>query len=538
MAEITGAAPTIEEGLLSKIRGSQAAAIPAEAGPSAAAPAMDMKSLLKQMQEAPAALEAEVAPYRKQLSESTTKIEEMRKRQALERAPMLKQIKDKSAETTKEYKPGELPDFKPPQMDPKEMSDTMSLLVAVSAMSGLLTRQPLTAALNSFSQGVHGLVQGNQEVYKRSLDTFKTSFEKAKTQNDEQYRQVQDARAKHKNDIQGLMDQMTLLSAEHQDAVQTEMLRRGDLTSAINYVEKRYDNMGKLYASAARIAESARTHDETARHNKQMEAAAKIRSDAITGAGASDWTLEEINHAAESYRTTGDQALRGLPPRSPIRAQIVKKAMQNSMAAGERGSALGAERMKTQANAASLRKIVPMYDAVAAWTKMVDLNGEILKDLAAKVDKNGAPVVERYTRAIKRGTDPAAEGADVAEFFAQLRIFNTEVARALTAPNLTGVVTDSARSEIEDLIPRGASVAQVNRVIDRLSTDSHNRLTTLENQYKVIDTRMREGGGLASSAAITPAAPAAPKHMLNNRSISVNPQKTGWVYDDTGEEAK
>lgn len=221
-----------------------------------AVPGLDTKSILKQMQGAPEAFAAEVKPYQDQLAASTAKIEEMRKKQAAERAPIVQQIRSKSAEPGMEYKPGDLPDFKPPQIDPKEMNETMSLLTAVAAMSGLLTRQPLTAALNAFSQGVHGYVQGNQEQYKRSLDTFKTSFEKAKTLNDEHYKQVQQAQAKHKNDIQGLMNELSVLSAEHQDAVQSAMLARGDLTSAISISEKKYDAFQKISLGVAKLAQS------------------------------------------------------------------------------------------------------------------------------------------------------------------------------------------------------------------------------------------------------------------------------------------
>lgn len=261
-----------------------------------------------------------------------------------------------------------------------------------------------------------------------------------------------------------------------------------------------------------------------------------MRANATAGIAANQpqWTPEEIEHAAQNYRVQGPQALTGLPPRSPLRADIVKRAMQLSMAAGETGAAFGARRQEMQADSASLRKMAPMYDAVSAWGKMVDLNGKILKELAEKVDRDGVPVVERFTRAMRRGTNPGEEGADVAEFFAQLQIFNTEAARALTNPNLTGVVTDTSRAEISDLLQRGASPAQINRVVDRLSTDTHNRLKTLEDQYKDIDSRMRSGGGLSSSGAAPQAA--SPRAMLNNRPIVVNGGK--WVYEDTGQPAQ
>jgi hypothetical protein len=247
------------------------------------------------------------------------------------------------------------------------------------------------------------------------------------------------------------------------------------------------------------------------------------------GTLGSDWSPDQIKQAAESYRAQGPQALVGIPPRSPVRNEIVKQAMQMSLNAGESGRSFGASRSQFSSDQASMRKIVPMYDAVSAWSKMVDMNGEILKTLAAKVDKGGMPAVERFKRAIKRGSDPSTEGADVAEFFAQLQIFNTEVARALTNPSLTGVVSDSARLEIHDLITRGASLDQIKRVVDRLGADTNNRLRTLEGQYKDIEARIQGGFSLGSAdAGSKPAGiPATAKQAPDGKWYSPDPARPG-----------
>jgi hypothetical protein len=399
-----------------------------------------------------------------------------------------------------------------PDFDPKEVKDMLGLVTFLGSIGGALTRQPLTAALNNFSAGVHGYAQGKQEVFQNSLKEFDANLKSAKAKNDEIWNKYKAAAEKNGTDIQGALNDMKLIAAEYQQEGDLAALQRGNIIDVMKIHENSNNTFFKVMEHAEAMKFRIQAHQDSMANAAATRAAiAANRADIarrLTGGDASDWTMEQKEQLADKYRAQGPSALANLPPRSPLRPEIIRMAMQNSINAGGTGAGLAANQAQYGADNASLRKIVPMFDGVSAWTKMVDLNGEILKDLASKVDTKGVPVVERFSRAIKRGTDPGKEGADVAEFFAQLQIFNTEVARALTNPNLTGVTSDSARHEVQDLISRGASTAQVNRVVDRLSTDSHNRLKTIEQQYQDIDARMRKGGGLSTKAAASGDRPA------------------------------
>lgn len=224
-----------------------------------AIPGTDTKSIIRQLSGMPAAMDADTAPLRAEQAGSAKRIEDMRAAKAAEQAPVAAKIQAKNEESTPEYKPDALPDFKPPQIDSKQMQETLGLVTALAAMGGLLTRTPLTTALTAFSGGVQGMVQGNQEVYKRSMDEFKANFEKAKVKNDELYKQVQSAREKHKTDIQGLTNELSVIAAKYEDQVLSEMVRRGDITSAINWTEKKYNMTEKAMSGILKIEEMAQT---------------------------------------------------------------------------------------------------------------------------------------------------------------------------------------------------------------------------------------------------------------------------------------
>lgn len=169
-----------------------------------------------------------------------------------------------------------------------------------------------------------------------------------------------------------------------------------------------------------------------------------------------------------------------------------------------------------KADTASLNKITPQYDAITAFENTAIRNGKILIDLAKKADTTGVPAVERWIRAGRQATgDP-----DVAKFNAQLHLYRAEAARILTQPNLSGVLSDSAREEMKEFLQGGASAKQIEDVVTLLERDFHNRKSTLEDQIASIRLRMK--------GRVSPAAPAAPQAAAPAAPAPAAPANPGW----------
>ena len=152
-----------------------------------------------------------------------------------------------------------------------------------------------------------------------------------------------------------------------------------------------------------------------------------------------------------------------------------------------------------KADTASLNKITPQYDAITAFEKTAIRNGKILIELADKADTTGVPVLERWIRA---GRVAVAGDTDVAKFNAQMNLYRAEAARILTQPNLSGVLTDTARKEMEEVIRNSASASQVREVVNLLERDFNNRKETLEEQISAIRARMRSRASPGGADAI------------------------------------
>lgn len=161
----------------------------------------------------------------------------------------------------------------------------------------------------------------------------------------------------------------------------------------------------------------------------------------------------------------------------------------NRMAELSPGGDVAGNRALFGADKKSLDKMIPQYDAVTSFENNTLQQGKVLVDLAKKVDITGIPVVERW---IRNGRRSIAGDPDVSEFNAQLQLFGNEAAKILTNPNLTGVLSDSARHEVAGFLPSNATAEQVERVVSRLEKDFEIRRKSIEDQTATITKRMAD----------------------------------------------
>lgn len=198
---------------------------------------------------------------------------EARLAQDLEMAPVQGKLKEKLEQGAPEL-PGQTPMPQAPAapgIDPKEMTETLSLITALAALGGALTRQPLTAALNNFSAGVKGLVTGNQMAFQNSIKEFETNLQKARNENEATWKRYQAAREKYKADIAGLQQELKLIAAETQSPIDLEMATRGDVVSLYKAREKAEEQFDKVMGTVAKLKDAEARRAETKRvHDAQI----------------------------------------------------------------------------------------------------------------------------------------------------------------------------------------------------------------------------------------------------------------------------
>ena len=159
------------------------------------------------------------------------------------------------------------------------------------------------------------------------------------------------------------------------------------------------------------------------------------------------------------------------------------------------GSSDAKERGATQT------KVGTQIAVLRPFIKMVDLNGDALNQLADNAVKTDSRLANKTLNWISQNM---GDNPDTAELLAQVKIFKDEAARVVSNPNLVGVLSDTARKEMEAVISGDMPLNSMKRVINRLKLDSHNRIRTLEEEHDRIKKK-------------TPAAPVAPPVPLVNQ---------------------
>jgi CHASE1-domain containing sensor protein len=149
---------------------------------------------------------------------------------------------------------------------------------------------------------------------------------------------------------------------------------------------------------------------------------------------------------------------------------------------------------------------------IKPFVDMVDTNGEILKGLARKAVATNSSLANKSVNWLLQN---AGDNPDTAELLAQMKIFKDEAARVVSNPNLTGVLSDTARQEMQAVIDGSMPINSMERVINRLQQDSHIRVNKLmdENQRLKDSFNPKKKGSspsVSDSTAPVNASPTAP----------------------------
>jgi hypothetical protein len=210
-------------------------------------------------------------------------------------------------------------------------------------------------------------------------------------------------------------------------------------------------------------------------------------------------TPEAFDQAAEKYVATGN-----LPPvgRGP-NGMALQRALMNRGGELHPGEALAANSAEFKANEASLKKLQTNFDGVNAFENtalknldQVALTGSKVPDLGTRF----ANVPVRMISAQMLGTP------EMAQFRTALLTAQTEAAKVLASANATGVLSDSARHEAQEVLDGNLPFPAMMASINQLKTDFANRHESYANQ--ISDIQKRLGNKNATPQADATAKPA------------------------------
>lgn len=162
-------------------------------------------------------------------------------------------------------------------------------------------------------------------------------------------------------------------------------------------------------------------------------------------------------------------------------------------------------RASAKAEFASIGKMTGQVDQMTSFEGLAKFNGKRLLELVDKLDDTSTPLLEGPARLAKQkfGSE------DAKEFGMVLQSFQAEAARILNTPNMTGVLTEGARQDMQHVIDGSVTAGQAHRIIDRAVAEMDVRKALFLDQIKTAGKALTPafGGDTPPQGAPPPGAP-------------------------------
>jgi hypothetical protein len=203
-----------------------------------------------------------------------------------------------------------------------------------------------------------------------------------------------------------------------------------------------------------------------------------------------------LEMAALNYRKTGMMPALGNGDKN-TRKKIIDRAAtmtpddQKRIEAG--GLDVATNKATFTADADSLRKLQQQTDAVSAFETTASRNAALLDKAIKDIPDLGA----KFLNAPVRMAANQLGSEKMATFNALRQSVANEYGRIVANPNLSGVMSDSARHEAEVLISPNSTVKQIQAALRALAAEAKNRHSSYSEQLTQIRGRMGGGGSPA-----------------------------------------
>jgi len=186
--------------------------------------------------------------------------------------------------------------------------------------------------------------------------------------------------------------------------------------------------------------------------------------------------------AGNMYSQTGQ-----LP--SGMRSPAMAGKILNAAADQNPQANIAANKATYGADAASLKSLQNTTDQMNAFEATAGKNLDNFLKTAGSVVDSGSPWVNQPLRKVAMG---ALGSSDMAAFNAARQTAINEISRVLASPKGSGVVSDSARNEVEGLMGPNATLKQIYSAAQILRQDMGNRRQAYADQ--IADIKGRMGG--------------------------------------------
>lgn len=347
-----------------------------------------------------------------------------------------------------------LPDA--PQENYRSPTEAFSSLGPVLAVFGsLLTRRPMTTAMNAAAAAMRGFHAGDKEVVEREREKWADNMEKALKQNQTEIEQYRLAQEQHQGDMAALQAKMQAIAADNQDWHTMASLQTPGGVAAV------YQNLKVREEAADKISSEFSNYLKARKANVNQQvtltdAAIDRFADAVhSGVKPSTLGLGWSNNANKTA------VMNRVAEKYPDFDMAAADLAYGGMAQEKRTVGAAAGRIKLAAN--SLDRAVPLA-----------------KDAAKKVDLSQYPSVNALENAVRRGTgDPNIIALNTA-----LQTVISDYAALMVR---SGVPTVESRNAAREMVNSNMAQGQLDAFFDQIEKEKGAQLKAID------DTRGKKG---------------------------------------------
>lgn len=377
------------------------------------------------------------------------------------------------------------PDYQPNRRDGDEMMLFAGIAMALSAIGGRAAGADIATVMNTAGAAMDGFAKGDAARMKSELETFNTQKNAILAKNDQMLKEYQAVLADRRTTMEQKMQQYRVVAAKYQDEIAESAIKKGDLKFELDRLDKLRNATNQFNQRAQQISSTL----------EGRLVAATSRTDR---GGPMSLTQDAITDTAHYVLLNGRLPIGFARMGQEAQQAILNRVSEVARAAGMTSEELAAAGPLTKQKLGAYLQFEKMRNSIQAYEKMLDLNIDVLKDLSAKVNRSGSPYANKPILWLQQN---AAGDPDVAEYLFQVRTVQTEAARILSNPNLTGQLTDTATQELANVMGANLTHEQLTGVLNRAQADARNRAQSIDEQSQKIIAEIRDplkrnaGGG-------------------------------------------
>ncbi len=408
----------------------------------------------------------------------------------------LSEIQKKLDENIAERK--KIPDATPPVMEPEpkpQQTDPMqtfgSAAMVLSTLGSLMTKHPLTSALNSAAALNNAVNQADAAASKDAFDKWKLHTENAMKMADWNLQNIKSMYEKNKDNHADLMSEMEVWSKMTQDPTLDRMAKVGDIKTHLALLEKTNNELKQSYDEQKLAHEKANsiiddwkekngvTEDSAVPKKVFIDAQIQAKSDikaadkGNAGGGEPTWSPEAINGAARYLATAGKfpANMGRLTKNDPNRTAIMNQAFAMNpdldLAAAEADQA---------GRISEARKVGTMGGGIKLAANILDQSLPSMMDAAKKVGLSPSTDFNTLYNTAKRHMS----NQDFANFSTQLRAVTSDYALMIGRGRMTVHSDDEALKILNDSM----GITSLQGFVDAVQTEKKNILKGVEITQK------------------------------------------------------